>query len=113
MIERFNLIWHDKKLLQDVTEQVVESIAAAYAENSPQFIYFVTLYNIFSEFLADISEDVLPREATGFKESKIWNTLYDFQQEAVLAIINKLETYNGSLASHRHLKTCTLPPFPH
>ena len=39
----------------------------AYKENSPEFIYFVTLYNIFNEFLEDISEDVLPNEATGFK----------------------------------------------
>jgi hypothetical protein len=95
LIESFNQVWHDPNLLQDVTDQVVESISAAYAENAPEFIYFVALYNIFSEFLSDISEDVLPKEATGFKQSKIWNMLYDFQQDAVLAIINKLETFNG------------------
>ena len=55
------------------------------------------LYNVFSEFLEDISEDILPNEATGFKDSKIWNLLYDFQQDAVLAIINKLEKYNGCI----------------
>ena len=57
----------------------------------------MTLYHVFSEFLADISEDVLPNESTGFKESKIWNLLYDFQKDAVLAIINKLEKYNGCI----------------
>jgi len=57
----------------------------------------VALYNIFSEFLEDISEDVLPNEATGFKESKIWKLLYDFQKDAALAIINKLEKYNGCI----------------
>lgn len=67
----------------------------AYAENSPEFIYFMTLYHVFSEFLDDISEDELPNEATGFKQSKIWSMLYDFQRDAVLAIINKLEKYNG------------------
>ena len=60
-------------------------------------IYFMTLYHVFSEFLDDISEDVLPNEATGFKQSKIWNMLYDFQKDAVLAIINKLEKYNGCI----------------
>ena len=44
-----------------------------------------------------ISEDELPNEATGFKQSKIWNMLYDFQRDAVLAIINKLERYNGCI----------------
>lgn len=83
--------------MQDVTDVVIENISSAYNENSPEFIYFMTLYHVFSEFLDDISEDVLPNEATGFKESKIWNLLYDFQRDAVLAIINKLEKYNGCI----------------
>ncbi len=96
-IELFNNLWNDKNKMQDVTDEVIESITSAYNENSPDFIYFVTLYNIFNEFLEDISEDVLPNEATGFKESKIWNMLYNFQKDAVLAIINKLEKYNGCI----------------
>lgn len=96
-VHLFEQIWNDKNKLQDVTEQVVESISTAYKENSPELIYFITLYNIFNEFLDDISEDVLPNEANGFKQSKIWNLLYDFQQDAVLAIINKLEKYNGCI----------------
>ena len=93
----FEQIWNDKNLLQDVTEQVVDGITAAYNENSPEFVYFVAIYNIFSEFLEDVSEDVLPNEATGFKETKIWNKLYAFQKDAVLAIINKLEKFNGCI----------------
>lgn len=93
----FNDLWNDELKLQDVTEEVIENITAAYQENSPDFIYFVTLYNIFNEFLEDISEDVLPNEATGFKNSKIWNMLYNFQKDAALAIINKLEKYNGCI----------------
>lgn len=96
-MELFNDLWNDKSRLQDVTEEVIENITAAYNENSPDFIYFVTLYNIFNEFLEDVSEDVLPNEATGFKESKIWNMLYNFQKDAALAIINKLEKYNGCI----------------
>lgn len=80
-------MWNDKAKLEDVTETVIESISTAYNENSPEFIYFMILYHVFSEFLEDISEDVLPNEATGFKNSKIWEKLYDFQRDAVLAII--------------------------
>ena len=93
----FDQVWHDGDKLQVVTEQVLDNITNAYKENSPEFIYFVTLYNIFNEFLEDISEDVLPNEATGFKSSVIWNKLYNFQRDAALAIINKLEKYNGCI----------------
>lgn len=96
-IALFDNLWNDSERLQEVTNEVIENITAAYNENSPDFIYFVTLYNIFNEFLEDISEDVLPNEATGFKDSKIWNLLYNFQKDAALAIINKLEKYNGCI----------------
>lgn len=96
-IDLFDNLWNDSSKLQEVTDEVIENITAAYNENSPDFIYFVTLYNIFSEFLEDVSEDHLPNEATGFKESKIWSMLYNFQKDAVLAIISKLEKYNGCI----------------
>ena len=96
-LDMFDTLWNDPVRMQDVTEEVIESISAAYNENSPDFIYFVTLYNIFNEFLEDISEDELPNEATGFKNSKVWSMLFNFQRDAALAIINKLEKYNGCI----------------
>jgi len=96
-MQLFDSLWNDKTKMQDVTDVVLDNISHAYNENSPEFIYFMTLYHVFSEFLEDISEDVLPNEATGFKQSKIWSMLYDFQRDAVLAIINKLEKFNGCI----------------
>ena len=93
----FNELWNNSESFKDVTETIIDNISTVYKENAPDFIYFVTLYNIFNEFLEDISEDVLPNEATGFKNSAIWNKLYNFQKDACLAIINKLEKYNGCI----------------
>ena len=93
----FEQLWNDKKRLQDVTDAVIENISAAYRENSPEYIYFIALCNIFNEFLDDISEDDLPNEATGFKESKVWGMLYNFQRDAALAVISKLEKFNGCI----------------
>lgn len=93
----FEQLWTDKKKLQEVTDAVIENITAAYRENAPEYIYFFTLYNIFKEFLDDISEDELPNESTGFKESSIWSMLYNFQRDAVLAIISTLEKFNGCI----------------
>ena len=93
----FEQLWNDKKKLQEVTDVVIENITAAYRENAPEYIYFFALYNIFNEFLDGVSEDELPNEATGFKECKIWGMLYNFQKDAALAIINKLEKFNGCI----------------
>lgn len=96
-IESFEQIWNDEKQLKDITNEVIDFISDLYKENSPEFVYYVTLYNIFTEFLEDISENELANEKTGFKKSKIWNSLYDFQKDAVLGIINKLERHRGCI----------------
>ncbi len=96
-IELFEQVWDDDEKMEDITLEVVEYISTVYKENSPEFIYFVILYNIFNEFLEDLNEDFLPNEATGFKETEIWNRLYSFQKDAVIGIINKLQKYHGCI----------------
>ena len=93
----FESVWNDSTRMQDVKDQVLDCITAAYVENPPNFIYFFTLYNIFNEFLDDISEDNLPNEGVGYRESMIWSMLYPFQRDAVVGIINKMETFNGCI----------------
>ena len=96
-IQNFEEVWNDEKIVKNVTDEVLGYIADLYKENSPEFIYYLTLYNIFDEFLEDISDDELANEKTGFKNSVIWNKLYDFQKDAALGIINKLERHNGCI----------------
>jgi len=96
-IDTFESIWNEEDKLADVTNSVLDNITAAYKENSPELVYFAALYNIFSEFLDDLNADFLPNEATGFKKSQIWNKLYDFQRDAVIGCISKLEKYNGCI----------------
>jgi hypothetical protein len=96
-INLFDQIWNDKEKLEDVTGQLCDHIAAVYQENSPERIYFMMLFNIFNEFLEDVSEDVLPNDLTGYQDSLIWQKLYNFQRDAATGIINKLETYSGCI----------------
>ena len=96
-MEIFNQLWNDKRRMEDVTQRVLDRISTAYKENSPEFLYFFALYNIFNDFLENVSEDDLPAEKNGYQNSLIWNKLYSFQKDAVLAIISKLEKYNGCI----------------
>jgi len=96
-LKNFDSVWNDENILKDITPEVIAYIDNLYKENSPEFIYYLILYHIFDEFLEDLNEDELANEKTGFKDSVIWNKLYDFQKDAVLALINKLERYNGCI----------------
>jgi hypothetical protein len=96
-LQLFDQIWHDSAKLEDVSAVVCDHITSVYKENSPERIYFLILYNIFSEFLDDISEDVLPNDRTGYQDTLVWKKLFNFQRDAATGIINKLETYNGCI----------------
>lgn len=93
----FDQIWHDSEKVGDITEQVCDHIAAVYTENSPESVYFLILFNLFKEFLEDVSEDVMPNDMTGYQDSLIWKKLFNFQKDAATGIINKLESYNGCI----------------
>lgn len=93
----FDQIWNDADKLEDVTEKLCDHIASVYQENSPERIYFLMLYNVFSEFLEDITADVLPNDRTGYLDSLVWKKLFNFQRDAATGVINKLETYNGCI----------------
>lgn len=96
-LEWFRQIWENEEDLTDVSDKVRDYFENAFKDNSPEFIYFVTLYNIFNDFLDDLSLDNLPNDKVGFKESIVWSKLYNFQQDAVIGAINKLEKYNGCI----------------
>lgn len=93
----FDQIWNDQTKVQDVTEAICDHIESVYQENSPERIYFLILYNIFKEFLEDLNEDVLPNDLTGYQDSLVWKKLFNYQRDAAVGIINKLETYNGCI----------------
>lgn len=96
-IQLFNQIWNDPSKVEDVTAEIVQHIESVYQENPPERIYFLMLYNIFKDFLEDINADVMPNDLTGYQDTLVWNKLFNFQKDAAVGIINKLETFNGCI----------------
>ncbi|HIF5512713.1 TPA: helicase-related protein [Pasteurella multocida] len=96
-LQLFNQIWHDHEKIEDVTPQIIQHIASVYQENDPERIYFLMLYHIFKDFLTEINDDVMPNEKTGYQDTLIWKKLFNFQKDAAIGIINKLESYNGCI----------------
>ncbi len=96
-MQQFNELWEDESKLEDVKRKVLEQMQVIYKENTPEFIYFVTLYNIFRDYLDELTEDNIVKTKTGFKDTLIWNKLYKFQKDGVLGAIDKLEKHNGCI----------------
>ena len=96
-LSMFDGLWADPERTTDVTAQVLDHIEHVYQENSPQRVYFLVLYSVFSEFLEDLDRDRMPDERTGYQQTEIWQRLYNFQKDAAVGIINKLDTLNGCI----------------
>ncbi len=96
-LQMFNTLWNNISFVSDIKQQVLEQMQIIYKENTPQFIYFITLYSIFNNYLDELTEENILKTRTGFKDTLIWNTLYKFQQDGVVGAIDKIEKYNGCI----------------
>ena len=96
-LSTFDEIWNNKNMVHEIKDKILHSLEELYEDKSPQFLYFLTLYNIFKEFIGELDEDKIIRTKTGFKDTLVWNKLYNFQRDGVLGAIDKLEKYNGCI----------------
>ena len=97
MLQWFDTIWNNPKSALNIKKEITEQLEYLAEEKPANLIYFITLYNLFKDFIEDIDEDNIIRSKTGFKETLVWNKLYKFQKDGVLGAIDKLERYNGCI----------------
>ena len=91
----FESIWGNPSAVEEVTAAVAAQVETLYRENPPEFVYFLTLYHLFRDFM-EAEEDPIKPELC-FEQSVIWSKLYDFQRDAVVGAIRKLEKYKGCI----------------
>ena len=97
LLSLFDRLWVDETATKDISKELLERLDFIAADQPADFIYFLTLYNIFKNFLEDIDEENIIRGKTGFKDTIVWNKLYKFQKDGVLGAIDKLEKHNGCI----------------
>lgn len=95
LITVFEQIWNDNINMIDVTPAVLEKISTVFQNNDPDFIYFISIYHIFHEFIQSLDDGNTDR--SDFMNSKIWQMLYEFQAQAAKIILYNLERYNGTI----------------
>ncbi len=93
----FDAIWNNPSAVEDAKQLLLNKLELLYKDQSPQFIYFLTLFNLFRDYLEDLNEEKIIRSKTGFKDTLVWNKLYKFQKDGVLGAIEKLERFGGCI----------------
>jgi len=93
----FNGLWNHDAMVECVKEKMLFELQRLYRDNAPEYIYMVTLYNLFKDLLYGMGEEQIIKTKTGFKDTVIWNKLYNFQKDGVIGAIDKLEKYNGCI----------------
>ncbi|MEY3288680.1 MAG: hypothetical protein RLZZ419_922, partial [Pseudomonadota bacterium] len=97
LLEWFNGIWNDPGAVEDIKSLILTELNRLTENQSPAFIYFLTLFNVFKDFIEELDEERIIKTKTGFKETLVWKKLYKFQRDGVLGAIDKLEKYNGCI----------------
>ncbi|WP_277679727.1 helicase-related protein [Gracilibacillus dipsosauri] len=97
LLKNFDAIWNNNEILKDVKKEIISKLELLYKENTPEFVYFVTLYNLFKDFLEGNRDISILQQKTGFENTEIWNKLYNFQRDGVVGAINKIETHGGCI----------------
>lgn len=97
LLNWFDSIWSDEANVRNIKQELIEKLDFIATDQPANFVYFLTLYNIFKDFLEDIDEESIIKTKTGFKDTIVWNKLYKFQKDGVLGAIDKLEKYNGCI----------------
>lgn len=92
----FNQIWYGENITEDYKDKLLKALSYVYKEHSPEFIYYFTLNELFGHQL-DYGIERFERDNNNFKKSEIWNKLFNFQKDAVLSAIQKLNKYNGCI----------------
>jgi len=97
LLKWFDSIWSNSEATRDVKTLVVAQLERIFASKSPELVYFLTLYNVFREYLGELEEDKIIKTKTGIKDTLVWGKLYRFQRDGVLGAIDKIEKYNGCI----------------
>jgi SNF2 family DNA or RNA helicase len=93
----FEELWKDTTRVTDVKQAVLDYLRQVYKDQSPEFIYFKTLFELFRRFLdegRDLDENL---KRIRLPETEIWKSLFAFQKDGAKSAINKLKDHGGCI----------------
>ena len=95
----FDELWSSETLVKDVKQDVLNYLKQLYENNTPEFIYYKTLFHIFEKFLGDAGKTDSDLGKTSLFETEIWKVLFEFQKDGAKGAINKILRHNGCIVA--------------
>ena len=90
----FRNSWNNSLML--LNDLIIEKLERGIQNYSGEEIYKYCIREIFHySTISERADEKLQK--VGFKDSKIWSLLYNFQKDAVIGAIEKIETYGGCI----------------
>jgi hypothetical protein len=90
----FQNSWNNSQLL--LNDLIIEKLEKGTQNYTGEEIYKYCIREIFHySTINERADEKLQK--VGFKDSKIWSLLYNFQKDAVIGAIEKIETYGGCI----------------
>ena len=93
----FDDVWNDDERVEDIKKKVIDRLEKLGDDQAPEFIYYKTLYELFRDELETRMNNEQKLEDTHLYDTKIWDTLYAFQQDGVKSVIARLLRHNGCI----------------
>ena len=97
LLSWFNHVWNAQSQVIEAKKELQKYLEILTSDRSTNFIYFLTLYNLFKDFIGELHEEKIINSRTGFKDTLVWNKLYKFQRDGVVGAIDKLLNVNGCI----------------
>jgi hypothetical protein len=77
---------------------LIQQIEGIFRLYTPRELYFKTLFELFRDQMLELESNPELQQRIGhLKHTKIYRTLYEFQQKGVLSLIKKMEDYQGAI----------------
>jgi SNF2 family DNA or RNA helicase len=97
LLEWFNEWWSNDELTKDVRDLVLTELKRLYSNQAPQFIYYLTLFHIFREYIDGERSAESDLKNLQLPDTGIWRALYAFQKDGAKSAINKIKELNGCI----------------
>lgn len=90
----FKTNWENSNRL--INDHIIDRLSKGVNSISGEALYKYSMREIFQySTINERADEKLQK--VGFKDSKVWNLLYNFQKDAVIGAIEKIETYGGCI----------------